>query len=304
METKNKTLTLIIFFFSCVTITNCKKQIAKSESLITENDKKDVFFYQNSFSKKSNYKDSVNSLEIKFKNYTFKFRFVDDRTYLEYLVNEKVISDWQQVSYNFNYDSSFEKAESDIKILYNSTVDEGFLVLPGYTEEYPVFNVYRFGTNAITYLQNITTDNENCLTNNKHRIQATLKDNNILFELANNTNKIICTLINEKKDSLIKENEFQDIQIFKENRPEDQQKIIIPSGEYFIENNDKMQYIDISLRIKNNSVVYTEVGNMGKVYNQYLLKQSKIDGKILLKYYKTMAGFTGDADKGIQFGII
>jgi|GEM_PF-315941 len=82
------------------------------------------------------------------------------------------------------------------------------------------------------------------------------------------------------------------------------QKLLKFNGEYFAEN-DKLSDYGISLNFKNDSIIYTEIGNMGKTYNQYLLKVSLAENnKIYLKYDKTLNGYTVNANKGNYFGIV
>lgn len=82
------------------------------------------------------------------------------------------------------------------------------------------------------------------------------------------------------------------------------QKQITLRGEYYAENDNFDDY-EISLNFVNDSIIYTEIGNMGKTYNQYLLSENMTeDNKIFLKYFKTINGFTGDADKNEIFGTI
>ncbi|MBO6185920.1 MAG: ankyrin repeat domain-containing protein [Chryseobacterium sp.] len=82
------------------------------------------------------------------------------------------------------------------------------------------------------------------------------------------------------------------------------QKLLKFNGEYFAEN-DKLSDYGISLNFKNDSIIYTEIGNMGKTYNQYLLKVSLTENnKIYLKYDKTLNGYTVNANKGNYFGIV
>lgn len=82
------------------------------------------------------------------------------------------------------------------------------------------------------------------------------------------------------------------------------QRLLKFDGEYFAEN-DKLSDYGISLNFKNDSIIYTEIGNMGKTYNQYLLKVSLTENnKIYLKYDKTLNGYTVNSNKGNYFGIV
>lgn len=108
----------------------------------------------------------------------------------------------------------------------------------------------------------------------------------------------------EKKDTLNNQTVESDLQKIVGSIPLSKQQISIPSGEYFA-TNEKLDDYGISLKIDKDSIIYTESGNMGKMYNQYLLKQVKtIDGKIFLKYSEVINGYTSDADKPLYFGIL
>lgn len=90
----------------------------------------------------------------------------------------------------------------------------------------------------------------------------------------------------------------------KENSTQKKEQISIPSGEYFA-TNEKLDDYGISLKIDKDSIIYTESGNMGKMYNQYVLQQDKtVDGRIFLKYSQVINGYTCDADKPLYFGIL
>lgn len=82
------------------------------------------------------------------------------------------------------------------------------------------------------------------------------------------------------------------------------QKINIPKGEYYLQD-DNLDDYGISLKYENDSIVYTEIGNMGRMYNQFLLKVEKIEnGNIFLIFDKTLSGYTGNAAKMKYFGYI
>ncbi|SHM62756.1 hypothetical protein [Chryseobacterium polytrichastri] len=298
----------IIFFLITFTISGCKENSKKENLQQSIQYRKDnVVFSEIDFNKKSDYEAiSIKSLVITFRNNTFIFKFIDDRVYLQYLVNNLLVTDWQQISYNFSYDSSYEDAEKSIKILYNKKTDNGFLLLPGYTEEYPVFNTYKFDKKNITYLENITADESHCLGlgSVKNKIQGIEAEGNVIFNTINEQNKNICLLKKEKKDDLNNSVILLDIQKIKESISPLKKQISIPLGEYFVDN-DKLEDYGISLKISNDSIVYTESGNMGKIYNQYLLIEDKVNnGKRYLKYSKTINGYTGEADSNTYFGNI
>ncbi|AZB01954.1 hypothetical protein EG359_21220 [Chryseobacterium joostei] len=298
---KVSTIFLLIFF----TLSSCKESHTTKKELSTNFKKENIIFSEISFNKKSDYQSTnLKNLVLTFKNISYTLKFVEDRTYLQYKLDNKIVTDWQQISYNFNYDSSYEDAEKNIRILYNSGINKGFLLLPGYTEEYPVFNVYSFDKNRITYLENISTDDPNCLGFSKEKIEAIGLGNDTSFRTVNNQKERRCLLKKEKKDDLNTQIFETDIQKIKESTSSIKKLISIPSGEYFA-TNEQLDDYGISLKIEKDSIIYTESGNMGKLYNQYLLKVDKtVDGKTFLKYSQLMNGYTGDADKLLYFGNI
>lgn len=108
----------------------------------------------------------------------------------------------------------------------------------------------------------------------------------------------------QKKDDINIQVIESDVQKIKESTSSIKKQISIPSGEYFA-TNEQLDDYGISLKINKDSIIYTESGNMGKMYNQYLLNKDKTDdGKIFLKYSQVINGYTGDADKMPYFGNI
>lgn len=295
------TILLLVFF----TLSSCKETPKQKKELSESLKKENIIFSEITFDKKSDYQNTnLKSLVLTFKNITYTLKFVEDRTYLQYKLDDKIISDWHQISYNFNYDSSYEDAEENIKILYNSSINKGFLLLPGYTEEYPVFNVYMFDKDRIVYLENISTDNSNCLSFSKEKIEGIEQKQGVSFKTVNDQTGKSCLLKIEKKDNLNNQSVESDLQKITESISSSNQQISIPTGEYFA-TNEKLDDYGVSLKIEKDSIIYTESGNMGKMYNQYLLKKDKTgDGKIFLKYSLVINGYTGDADKPPYFGIL
>lgn len=196
---KNKTMLKIVLLLisMLITTTDCKGHKEKAESA-TQTEKENIVFSQVLFSKISDYQNpQIKSLEINYDKFTYFLKFVEDRTYLRYLVNGKLISDWKQISYNFNYNSSYEEAETKISILYNSNTDSGFLILPGYTEEYPVFNEYLFNSSEIRYSENLSTTDFKCLKSAGNKFVAVQQRKNVEFRVND------CILKKEIVDNLV-----------------------------------------------------------------------------------------------------
>ncbi|MDR6464967.1 MULTISPECIES: hypothetical protein [Chryseobacterium] len=108
----------------------------------------------------------------------------------------------------------------------------------------------------------------------------------------------------EKKDNYNSQSDESDLEKNTGSISSSKQQISIPSGEYFA-TNEKLDDYGISLKIDKDSIIYTESGNMGKMYNQYVLQEDKtVDGRIFLKYSQVINGYTGDADKPFYFGTL
>lgn len=146
--------------------------------------------------------EKTNKLGIQYKDKRFVFGFVEDRAYLRYFDKSTRINDWKRVVYNFNYDSSFEEAEEKIRILCNDS--EGFLLLPNSTEEFPIYAVYFFDNKGIVYLEDITTDNHNCLKQ-YNKIKINKKGNIIVYKVYDSKGNFVCKLIREIKSSFYRE---------------------------------------------------------------------------------------------------
>lgn len=161
MKTKFLILFSFIFvFFSCKG--NDGKTVNKTDAKNQTAVKEDYSNYKEiQFNVKSNYKDnSKKNLEISFADFLFKIQFVDDRTYLKASFKNKMIKDFQQVVYNFTYDSDYFNAEKRVKIIYNGK--DGYLFLPGYTEEFQNFTVYKFNVQDFKFNQALSLNTHNC----------------------------------------------------------------------------------------------------------------------------------------------
>lgn len=125
-------------------------------------------------------------LKIHINDLSFHLKFVEDNAYLQYLVRKQPINKWQQVIYNFTYNTDFENAKKNIKILMNNT--EGFLLLPGYTEQYPTYSVYKFTNNSFSYYKTIVLETDETLGNFKI---AAIKEKDITFYAQKSSGKKI-----------------------------------------------------------------------------------------------------------------
>lgn len=155
---KSKML-VIIYCILCILSCQGKDSNIAAKTLVTTAAAED--YKEVRFTSKSDYtKDSENYLEISFNGFLFKIKFVDERAYLKTDYKNKTIKDFQQVIYNFTYDSDYDSAQKNIRILYNGK--DGYLFLPGYTEEFPNFTVYRFSQNSFSYDRALMLKDNSC----------------------------------------------------------------------------------------------------------------------------------------------
>ncbi|AZA77470.1 hypothetical protein EG347_08070 [Chryseobacterium sp. G0186] len=142
--------------------------------------------------KVSNYADGpMQSLNLNFKNLAFKIRYIEDRAYIQYAVDGRIIQDWQFCNANFYYDSSYEIMEKDSHLLYNGVDFSGFLLFPSFTEEYSTYFVYEFTDNKLQYVKdvilNMTPPAETW--SNVHTFKAIREKNAIQISLTDNKGK-------------------------------------------------------------------------------------------------------------------
>ncbi|MFY1047690.1 hypothetical protein [Chryseobacterium sp. GP-SGM7] len=190
-----KTKFLILFSFILVFL-SCKGNDGKT---VNETDaknqtavKEDYSSYKEiHFNVKSDYKDnSKKNLEIFFADFLFKIQFVDDRAYLKASFKNKMIRDFQQVVYNFTYDSDYVNAEKRVKIIYNGK--DGYLFLPGYSEEFQNFTVYKFNSQDFKFNQALSLNTHNCKDG-----EIFLDNKNEIFFMVDKTSKTKCIFSKE-----------------------------------------------------------------------------------------------------------
>ncbi len=158
-----KILLLISFFSS-----NAQK--LKNSNEIT-NTQKNINYQEVVFKKNSNYKNSkIQELNISFKNYIFKLRLVDALTFMQFSVDNKILSDWKCIQYNYFYDTEPKDAEVEIKLLFNNAFNDGLIILPGFSEQYPKINVFRFDNKGISFFNNFCVDEKSFKIENADKI--------------------------------------------------------------------------------------------------------------------------------------
>jgi len=104
--------------------------------------------------KRSDYKTAsqVQKLDLSYQALVLKIRYISDRAYIAMGDAGK---DWQPLKMNFYYDLSFADAEKDIHLLLkDNDITKGYVLFPGFTEEFASYFVYYFEQNAIRYLGN------------------------------------------------------------------------------------------------------------------------------------------------------
>jgi len=104
-----------------------------------------------SFKKKIETTSDIRELNIQYNNFVLKFRFIEDITLLQFVADNKIVSDWKQILFNFQY---LPDNYDGVRLLFNKKKSEGILLLPGYTEEYPNLIVYEFNKDHFSYLNN------------------------------------------------------------------------------------------------------------------------------------------------------
>lgn len=151
---------LIIVLFTINTILFCKKQPDDYPKNVTHTEAgHSIFRESKNFQVTKNYTtEPIKSFDIKFQNYIFRIRYIEDRAYIQYVFDDKIIQDWQLLKINFFYDSSYEIAEKDIHILYNPNKSAGIILLPSFTEEYSSYFIYKFDSKKIQYLKDISAN--------------------------------------------------------------------------------------------------------------------------------------------------
>lgn len=68
-------------------------------------------------------------------------------------INNKEIFDWTYAQINFIYDISYPNASNEIFLLLNNDdLTDGYLLFPGYTEQYVSFFIYYFSEQGLDYI--------------------------------------------------------------------------------------------------------------------------------------------------------
>lgn len=156
LTVKIKIILLLLLITPVIVLTGCKDNIEKEYTSTSDNNDF-INFKEVVFNKNFKINQEVSELNIKYKNNTFKFRFIEDITLMQYTVDNVIVEEWQQILFNFEY---LTKSFAGVRMLFNDVNKEGLLLLPGYTEEYPNLIVYNFKSSNISYLFNLDIKSE------------------------------------------------------------------------------------------------------------------------------------------------
>lgn len=78
---------------------------------------------------------------------------IDEHAYLNVGgINEKGISSWHIVNFNFSYDTSLDDALKSIHLLTKKNQSNGYLMFPSASEQYATYYLYKYSQNLIEYI--------------------------------------------------------------------------------------------------------------------------------------------------------
>lgn len=181
---KNKRfLQLLFVLFTINFLYSCKKNTDTQKTESKEIIKNQAHEYEEvkDFHIKSNYTtDPVKELVVNFLDYDFKIKYIDDRAYVQYVIKDKIVQDWQSFNINFYYDNSYEETEKDIHLLYNSELAEGIIMVPSITEEFSSYFIYKFNSKNLQFIKDIELNNQNTTIGLKGYFRA-IQEQNLSF---------------------------------------------------------------------------------------------------------------------------
>lgn len=177
---------LVLMFISC-------KDIDKTTQILSNAKYKEVVF-----KKKYKRNSDVSELNISYKNWLLKFRFIEDITLLQFVVDNKIVSDWKQVLFNFEY---LPENYDGIRLLFNEKKSEGILLLPGYTEQYPNLIAYEFNKDHFSYLNDFNIKDDDL---NKTPFESLNEEwRKGSFEVTKKSGKYILTFLDVSKKNVL-----------------------------------------------------------------------------------------------------
>ncbi|MET3026742.1 hypothetical protein ABXT06_08710 [Flavobacterium sp. UW10123] len=193
---KTKLFKFIMVFVISITLLSCKND-DKKENLKTEiinsQDYKEVIFTKS-------YKTTgdIRELNIQYNNFLLKFRFIEDITLLQFVVDGENVSDWKQILFNFEY---LPDNYDGIRLLFDEKKSKGILLLPGYTEQYPNLIAYEFDEDHFSYLNNFNIKDEDLNKISFENLNKEWKKGS--FKLTKKSDKYILTFCDVSKKNIL-----------------------------------------------------------------------------------------------------
>ncbi|GAA3771714.1 hypothetical protein [Flavobacterium ginsengiterrae] len=186
---------IVLLFIILITMLNCKEnknEISKIEIKTTTK------YNEVHFVKDSKRNNEISELNITYKDYQLKFRFIEDITLMQFVVRNKVVSGWKQILFNFeflpdNYDG--------VRLLFDENNFKGILLLPGYTEEFPNLIAYEFDTDNFSYLTNYNIKEEDLHKIPFEKLNQEWKKGS--FKINRNGNKYALTFFDASKKNIL-----------------------------------------------------------------------------------------------------
>jgi hypothetical protein len=184
--------------------------MVSNDEIVNSEDYKEVTFKKN-FETTSD----IRELNIQYNNFVLKFRFIEDITLLQFVVDNKIVSDWKQILFNFQY---LPDNYDGVRLLFKKKKSEGILLLPGYTEEYPNLIVYEFNKDHFSYLNDFDikdedlnkTSHENLIKEwEKGSFEVTKKSDNYILIFRDVSKKKILNFESSVYNDLLSETEIK-----------------------------------------------------------------------------------------------
>jgi hypothetical protein len=183
---------ILSIIFLVLLFTNCK-DVDKSIEIVSSGNYKEVAFTKN-YKRNSD----LSELNISYKSYLLKFRFIEDITLLQFVVDGNIVSDWKQVLFNFEY---LPENYDGIRLLFNEDNSKGILLLPGYTEEFPNLIAYKFDKNDFSYSANLDIKSSDL---NKIPLEKLIKDwQKGSFEASEKGKEYVLTFTDDSKKNVL-----------------------------------------------------------------------------------------------------
>ena len=86
----------------------------------------------------------------------------DDGSYLDFKKGNNYLNKFTEISFNYTYDTDLEAASQKIKVFKSESSDQGLLILPEGTEEYPTYTILPFDETGIKHSYNAEIQSFDC----------------------------------------------------------------------------------------------------------------------------------------------